>query len=101
MKEYMDRYKIGEKTARKEIKKYKRTHPYTQSDIIVDIQESIGYTSGGFPFATAEEIAGWIQPESDSEGYPAWISDDITIDKADILHTSKLKRKKRRRRKKR
>ncbi len=41
-------------------------------DIITDIQDMIGYTNAGFPYATHEEIEKWLEEEND-RGYPAWI----------------------------
>jgi len=41
-------------------------------DIIWDIQESIGYTEGGAPYATFEQIKGWLE-EEDNYGYPKWL----------------------------
>ncbi len=40
-------------------------------DMIADIQDSIGHTTMGFPYATAEEIAESLKPKFDS--YPSWI----------------------------
>lgn len=42
------------------------------SDTIADIQESIGFTDGGFPYASFEEIQGWLE-EEDGYGYPKWL----------------------------
>lgn len=39
---------------------------------IIDIQEDIGCTEGGAPFATFEEIKGWLDEEND-HGYPQWL----------------------------
>ncbi|NIM77455.1 MAG: SPASM domain-containing protein [Candidatus Aminicenantes bacterium] len=59
-----------------------------------------GYTSGGFPLATAEQIAEWIGLDSDLEGYPEWIKKDTKINKENILIKPKPKKKKPKRRKK-
>jgi radical SAM protein with 4Fe4S-binding SPASM domain len=42
------------------------------ADLILSIQESIGYTEAGFPYATTEEIAGWLEAE-ENYGYPEWL----------------------------
>lgn len=42
------------------------------SDIIVDIQESIGFTDGGFPYASFDQIQGWLE-EEEGYGYPKWL----------------------------
>lgn len=39
---------------------------------ILDIQESIGCTEWGFPYATFEEIKGWLEEEN-CHGYPKWL----------------------------
>jgi len=39
---------------------------------IMDIQESIGCTDGGFPYATFEEIKGWLEEEN-CRDYPKWL----------------------------
>ena len=41
-------------------------------DTILDIQESIGCTAGGFPYATFEEIKGWLEEENYRD-YPRWL----------------------------
>ena len=45
---------------------------YDRNETIMDIQESIGFTSGGYPFATFEEIKGWLEEESYCD-YPLWL----------------------------
>ncbi|MDR3602354.1 MAG: SPASM domain-containing protein [Desulfosporosinus sp.] len=42
---------------------------YGLSDTIVDIQEGIGFTDGGCPYASFEEIQGWLA----AEDYPKWV----------------------------
>lgn len=49
--------------------KNRYNEPY---DVILDIQESIGFTGGGFPYATYEEIKGWLDEESHRD-YPKWL----------------------------
>jgi radical SAM protein with 4Fe4S-binding SPASM domain len=42
-------------------------------DIISGIQDVIGCTSAGFPYARREEIETWLE-EEDDRGYPSWIN---------------------------
>ena len=62
--------------------------------MISDIQGSIGYTSAGFPLATYEQIAEWIEEPADVEGYPLWIKSHVPIHK-ELLCKSRGKKKKR------
>ncbi|MFA4889567.1 MAG: SPASM domain-containing protein [Candidatus Omnitrophota bacterium] len=85
--EYMKRYGVEQKTAIKELKVSPQTtsttarpmrkktdaYEYVEDDIIKDIQDSIGYTSGGIPFASHEEIAQAIEDSAYSRNYPQWI----------------------------
>ena len=48
------------------LKKYGKEDFY---DTILDIQESIGFTSAGFPYASFEQIQGWLEEEF----YPKWL----------------------------
>ncbi len=110
--EYMKRYGVGQRTAIKELNNSpnatsmsgkpakKKTDNYTffHEDVISDIQDSIGYTSAGFPLATYEQIAEWIEEPSDVEGYPLWIKSHAPIHK-DILCKSRGKKKNEKRRK--
>lgn len=41
-------------------------------DTIMDIQDSIGYTDAGFPYASFDQIQGWLEEEN-SYGYPKWL----------------------------
>jgi len=62
-------------------------------DVISDIQGSIGYTSAGFPLATYEQIAEWIEEPSDVEGYPLWTKNHVPIHR-ELLCKSRGKKKK-------
>ena len=42
---------------------------YELSDTIAEIQEDIGFTDGGWPYASFEEIQGWLV----AEDYPKWL----------------------------
>jgi len=61
-REYMERYGVVEKKAIKELnlftglknKSPKFKYTVQERDIIFEVQDSIGYTSGGAPFASAE-----------------------------------------------
>lgn len=84
---YMQRYGVSQKTAIKElngftyavsttgksVRKKQDTYEYMSENIIRDIQDSIGYTSGGIPFASYEEIAQAIGGDTSSINYPQWI----------------------------
>ena len=91
VQEYMDRYGVGERRAQKELlragaierveekvsgkrgkPKVKRTR-FEPVDTIGEIQDSIGFTGWGFPFATREEIAQWIGAGQEDPPYPRWI----------------------------
>ncbi|WP_291299792.1 radical SAM/SPASM domain-containing protein [Desulfosporosinus sp. BICA1-9] len=48
------------------LKKYGKEDLY---DTILDIQESIGFTNAGFPYASFEQIQGWLEEEF----YPKWL----------------------------
>lgn len=85
--EYMKRYGVGQKTAIKELKDSPQTtntagrpvrkktdaYEYVEDDIIRDIQDSVGHTSGGVPFVSYEEIAQAIEDSAYSRNYPQWI----------------------------
>ena len=106
--EYMKRYGVEQRTAIKELnnspdaisisgkpaKKKMDNYASFHEDVISDIQGSIGYTSAGFPFATHEQIAEWIEGPSDVEGYPLWIKSHVPIHR-ELLCKSRGKKKKR------
>ncbi|MCK8826584.1 radical SAM protein [Natroniella acetigena] len=86
VKEYMERYGVGQKCAVKELrnipyltkvdksatgKKQKDRYHSIEEDEIEVVQNVIGYTSGGVPFARQDEIRGWIS-EDDDHSYPLW-----------------------------
>lgn len=96
--DYMERYGIGQKTAMKELRNSQIAYLVTgkgknKSDIyqsisentVMEIQESIGYTNWGYPYATYDEIAEWIGENNND--YPRWLNnnewskyDEINID---------------------
>lgn len=95
--EYMERYGVGQKTAVKELRNsilekadpeasgQKKTDCYAKpSDNLVEfIQDSIGYTSGGMPFVTAEEISSWLDEEDPVckyRGYPRWLINEGVLE---------------------
>jgi len=49
--------------------KLKKYHKEDLYDTILDIQESIGFTNAGFPYASFEQIQGWLEEEF----YPKWL----------------------------
>lgn len=101
--EYMDRYGVGQQKAIKELnssriavsttgksaRKKKDRYEYLKEDIVLDIQRSIGYTSGGFPYATYEQISEWIEDPSYLNNYPAWIRRKSKIGNEELLTKSK------------
>jgi hypothetical protein len=86
--EYMERYDVGQKRAMAELRRFpelrlesggtgrRRTDRYVPviDDVIGDIQESIGTTSWGFPYAMREQIAEWIGATAETTHYPRWLS---------------------------
>jgi len=84
---YMDRYGVSQERAVKELRRLQNAecdegagrkkndrYDYVPDRTIEEIQEMIGCTSGGFPYATTEEIAEWIRDPDAVEGsYPSWI----------------------------
>ena len=100
---YMERYGASQRSAIKELnkspntisttdkstRKKKDTYEYLKEDIVLDIQHSIGYTSGGFPYATYEQISEWIEDSSYLNNYPAWIRQKSKISSDELLNTSK------------
>lgn len=88
VEDYMAYFQVGrQKVAARELKNTswlmpenqessgrKMTDSYIRTDayLLEEIQDSIGYTSGGFPFATLEEISEWIT-EPYLQNYPRWL----------------------------
>ncbi len=84
VEEYMNRYGVSQRKAIKELntspslvsttgksaKKKKDIYQYVENDIILDIQESIGSTSGGVPFVSYEQTSEWIKDTSYTNNYP-------------------------------
>lgn len=90
--EYMERYGVGQRRAVAELKRFPELYrgdpkstgrrkidryEFIEDDIIAEIQDSIGYTSGGFPYASREEIAEWILDPSVTANYPQWLHESI------------------------
>lgn len=85
--EYMERYGVGQRKAVKELNaspcassmtgrtaRKKKDRFENATDVMIrEIQDSIGYTSGGYPFASYEEISEWIEESSPTDDYPQWI----------------------------
>ena len=85
--EYMEYFHVGQKKACKELKNIswlmpenrvshgrKKTDTYIRADayLLEDIQDLIGHTSGGAPFASLEEIDEWVNGP-DLLDYPEWL----------------------------
>ncbi|MBA1334937.1 MAG: hypothetical protein HPY66_0558 [Firmicutes bacterium] len=52
---------------------YERKYAEDGYDVIADIQDVIGYTDAGFPYATREEIEKWLE-EDNNRNYPSWMN---------------------------
>jgi len=82
--EYMDRYGVGQRTALKELnasphavctsdkpaRKKMDSFISSHADTVRSIQDAIGSTPAGVPYAISEEIEEWLDESTD---YPAWI----------------------------
>ena len=104
--EYMERYRVEQRKAIRELntspdalstigKSARRkgdTYKHVEKDLILDIQNSIGYTPGGFPFASYEQISEWIESSSYLEGYPKWIKQQTQTDKNDLFVPSRRRK---------
>ena len=87
VREYMKRYGVGQKRAITELRAFgcflasgtgrKQSDVYQglTEDVIGDIQDAIGGTAGGVPFASRDEIARWIRGEGGKSNrhYPHWL----------------------------
>jgi radical SAM protein with 4Fe4S-binding SPASM domain len=94
--EYMDRYGVGQKRAVSELRRFpglilieregsgKRKctgrrkvdrYELPGHDLVGDIQELIGCTTAGFPYATQDEIEEWTGLTAARAGYPAWLNE--------------------------
>lgn len=51
---------------------YESKYTDDEYDLIADIQDSIGHTEAGFPYATREEIEKWLEDDN-NRNYPSWI----------------------------
>ena len=106
---YMNRYGVGQLRAIKELnashftysttgksaKRKKDTYIIsTNEDTILAIQNDIGYTPAGFPYALYEQIAEWIQNPLYLEGYPAWIKECGSQISGSLTSSTKEKNKK-------
>lgn len=84
--DYMEDYGVGQKRAVKELKgtswlvkadksstgrKKRDCYCTVEEDAVAGIQESIGHTNGGFPYATREQIMESTK-EDDDRSYPQW-----------------------------
>jgi len=85
--EYMEYFQVGRQKASKELRNAswlmpgnqvahgrKKIDPYIKADayLLEEIQDSIGFTSGGAPFASLEEINEWVKGP-DLLDYPDWL----------------------------
>jgi len=92
--EYMERYGVGQRRAVSELRQCpgltlvewegdgprkgsggRKTDRYEllSDRTIRDIQDVIGYTAGGAPYATLEEIERWVGSPTAGAAYPAWL----------------------------
>ncbi len=95
--EYMKRYGVGQKRAISELRRFpglvavasdgdigrknvgkRKADQYELQvdDLIGDIQETIGHTSWGFPYATREQIADSLGLAPSGSNYPAWLREN-------------------------
>ncbi|MCY2990156.1 MAG: SPASM domain-containing protein [Planctomycetota bacterium] len=100
VRDYMQRYGVGQKRAIAELRAFgyflvsgtgrKQSDLYQGSteDVIGDIQDMIGCTTGGVPFASREEIAGWIGDERGEmdDHYPRWLRRQLEDDLGELEH---------------
>jgi hypothetical protein len=94
----MARYRVGQKRAVSELRRFpglilaapaggnkpkssggRKADQYelVVEDVIGDIQDMIGYTSWGFPYATREQIADSLGLTSSGMSYPGWLLDPM------------------------
>jgi hypothetical protein len=86
VRDYMRRYGVGQKRAVAELRAFgclhtsgtgrKQTDVYLNrtEDVIADIQDMIGGTVGGVPFASRDEIARWLECGIETnDHYPKWL----------------------------
>lgn len=52
---------------------YESKYADDEYDVIADIQDTIGCTDAGFPYAAREEIEKWLE-EANNRNYPSWIN---------------------------
>ncbi len=64
------------------------------ADRILAIQNDIGYTPAGFPYAPYEQIAEWIIDPKYLAGYPAWIREYGSRNSGSLTSPTKEKNKK-------
>ncbi|MHB9038802.1 MAG: radical SAM protein [Armatimonadota bacterium] len=114
--EYMERYGVGQKRASQELRaasdilvlsggstgrKQQDVYWSRQLCDLYDMQDSIGYTSGGAPFVSLEEIAELIDEDDiDSQGsYPGWLSaPEFVHEMKDNQPNARRRRKRKKRR---
>jgi radical SAM protein with 4Fe4S-binding SPASM domain len=97
--QYTERYGVGEKRALAELKRTPGLRPvptddsstlprrskgprrtprrFDVPDEVGEIQALIGFTSGGFPYANREQIAGWIENDRPHKSYPEWLREPL------------------------
>jgi radical SAM protein with 4Fe4S-binding SPASM domain len=85
--EYMQRYAVGQKRAISELRAFgyplqsgtgrRQSDVYGNAteDLVGEVQQMIGFTSGGVPFAARDEVARWSGADSvAADGhYPHWL----------------------------
>jgi len=94
----MTRYGVGQKRAVSELRRFpgldavatdsdsrrrnigqRKAEQYElhTDDVVGDIQDAIGYTSWGFPYATREQIANSLGVTPHGTGYPGWLNERV------------------------
>jgi len=94
VRDYVQRYGVGQKRAIKELRasgcslasgtgrKQSDIYEDPTADLNGDIQQIIGFTPGGVPFVSGDEVARWVAEDSDEADchYPRWLRPQICDD---------------------
>jgi len=95
VKEYMDRYRVGQQKAIKElnvspdavsttgksIRKKRDTCQHIEEDIVLEVQRIIGFTKAGVPYVPYKQVSEWIESRAYLKDYPEWIRQQINREK--------------------
>ena len=95
VKEYMDRYRVGQKKAIKElnvsphtvsttgksIRKKRDACQHIEENIVLEVQRIIGFTKARVPYVPYEQVSEWIESPAYLKDYPEWIRQQINREK--------------------